>query len=98
MDVPKRFVTRLKELFATHVPEHEVWLFGSRTQGQSHEGSDIDLMVRHVQKWDEPCSALPKLCEAIRESDVSVPVDVLDWALVPEEFRQRVMQNGVRLF
>lgn len=33
-------------LLGQHVPQAEVWAYGSRVNGGAHEGSDLDLVLR----------------------------------------------------
>ena len=35
----------LEALLKEHLPEVEVWAYGSRVNGQSHDGSDLDLVL-----------------------------------------------------
>ncbi len=37
---------RLEALLREHLPGVEVWAYGSRVNGQSHDGSDLDLVLR----------------------------------------------------
>ena len=37
---------RLEALLCEHLPDVEVWAYGSRVNGQSHDGSDLDLVLR----------------------------------------------------
>ena len=36
----------LVELVHRHVPEAEVWAYGSRVNGRSHDASDLDIVLR----------------------------------------------------
>lgn len=36
----------LEDILHAHVPEVEVWAYGSRISGRSHDGSDLDLVLR----------------------------------------------------
>ena len=42
--------TRHREVLAEplkeHLPDVEVWAYGSRVSGRSHDGSDLDLVLR----------------------------------------------------
>ena len=46
LDLPLRYRTQLEALLREHVPDAEVWAFGSRVNGSSHEASDLDLVLR----------------------------------------------------
>ena len=36
----------LEALLREHMPGVEVWAYGSRVDGRSHDGSDLDLVLR----------------------------------------------------
>ena len=44
--LPRRYRDQLKALLSKHVPSVEVWAYGSRVNGRSHDGSDLDLALR----------------------------------------------------
>ena len=41
--LPRRYRDQLEALLSEHVPGVEVWAYGSRVNGRSHDGSDLDL-------------------------------------------------------
>ena len=41
--LPRRYRDQLEALLREHVPGVEVWAYGSRVNGESHDGSDLDL-------------------------------------------------------
>ena len=43
IDLPDRYRRLLEEILRTHSPGVEVWAYGSRINGRSHAGSDLDL-------------------------------------------------------
>ena len=44
--LPRRYRDQLEALLREHVPGVEVWAYGSRVNGESHDGSDLDLALR----------------------------------------------------
>ena len=46
LDLPRRYREQLEALLSEHVPGVEVWAYGSRVNGRSHEASDLDLVLR----------------------------------------------------
>jgi predicted nucleotidyltransferase len=46
IDLADRHLALLDRLLAEHVPNAEVWAFGSRVSGTGHECSDIDLALQ----------------------------------------------------
>lgn len=80
----------VRRLLARHVPEAEVWAYGSRVAGQGHEGSDLDLVVRNPADPRQPLPNLGPLRDALGDSDLPFVVDVFDWARLPEGFRRQI--------
>lgn len=84
----------LEGLLREHVPDSEVWAYGSRVSGQCHEGSDLDLVVRGPSL--EPLETdFLDLVEALQESSIPILVQVHDWARLPAGFHQEIERNYV---
>ena len=94
LDLPRRHRRIVEGLLREHVPEAEVWAYGSRVNGESHEGSDLDLVVRGP-KLEPLGGGFLNLVEAIEESDIPILVQVHDWARLPEGFQREIEQNHV---
>jgi len=86
LDLKKEYLALLKELLQAHIPNAEVWAYGSRVTGESHDGSDLDLVLRNPVDLTAPQDELFELKEALIESNLPILVDVLDWARLPESF------------
>ena len=94
LDLPRRYRERLQELLKDHVPDAEVWAYGSRVNGESHEASDLDLVIRGPTL--EPLGAeFLNLVEAIEKSSIPILVEVLDWARLPENFHKEIQRDYV---
>ena len=78
-----------------HVPDREVWAFGSRAKGTARPYSDLDLAVL----GDQPLalSVRADLAKGFSESDLPFEVDVVDWATTSERFRQIIRSDYVAL-
>lgn len=77
-------------LLRTHVPGAQVWAYGSRVTGQAHEGSDLDLVLRHPADLRRPTPGLADLREALQDSRLPMLVDVHDWAELPPAFHDEI--------
>lgn len=77
------------------VPEHEVWAFGSRAQGTARTYSDLDLAI--ISQHPLPIATLALLRESFDESDLTIKVDVVDWASTKEPFRKIIESSKVVL-
>jgi type I restriction enzyme S subunit len=83
----------VREILARHVPDREVWAFGSRAGGSPKPTSDLDLAVIGEQPLD--MNVLTDLADAFSESDLPWRVDLLDWAITGEAFRRVVQARRV---
>lgn len=97
LDLRQEWLEILRQILAVHVPDAEVWAYGSRVQGTSHNGSDLDLVVRNPGDLTKSQPDLFLLKDALSESNIPILVDVLDWALIPEAFRQEILRGGTVL-
>ena len=94
LDLPRRYRRIVEALLREHVPDAEVWAYGSRVNGESHEGSDLDLVVRGPGL--EPLGeGFLNLLEAIEESNIPILVQIHDWARLPESFHQEIDRNHI---
>lgn len=94
LDLRPEWLEIVRQLLAVHLPDAEVWAYGSRVQGTSHDASDLDLVVRNPADLNTPQQDLSQLKEALSDSRLPILVDVLDWALIPETFRAEILRGG----
>ena len=96
LHLPQRIRRTLEGLLREHVPEAEVWAYGSRITGESHEGSDLDLVVRgpDLKPLED---GFFELLEAIEQSNIPILVQVHDWARLPENFHADIERDYVAL-
>ena len=66
-------------------------------RGASHEGSDLDLVVRNPSDPSQPQANLSDLREALSQSNLPIVVDLLDWGGSLESFRQEILREGTVL-
>lgn len=85
----------VKQILQTHIPNLEVWAFGSRVKGNAKPYSDLDLAV--ITKEPLSLQTHADLVDAFSESDLPWKVDIVDWALVAEPFKQVIMYQYVVL-
>ena len=92
--LPRRYRDQLEALLSKHVPGVEVWAYGSRVNGRSHDGSDLDLVLRGPAL--EPLDGrFYDLLEAIEKSDIPILVQAHDWAMLPEIFHREIERDHV---
>ena len=80
----------LRQLLQQHLPHAEVWAYGSRVNGDGHEASNLNLVVRQPADLKQETTQLEEMREALVESDLPIRVDVVDWAWIPATFHREI--------
>ena len=81
------------DILQKHVPQYEVWAFGSRAKWTTKEYSDLDLAVITDKPLSLSVSAA--LSDDLSESDLPWKVDIVDWATTSESFRKIIERDKV---
>ena len=76
------------------MPDAEVWAYGSRVNGMSHPGSDLDLVLRGPT-LEQLGDGFHDLVEAFQESNIPILVQAHDWARLPESFHREIERDYV---
>lgn len=92
-----RHRTMLENLLDKHLPNVEVWAYGSRINGRAHPGSDLDLVLRAPELKEIPTAQLAEFEEALRESNIPILVEARDWARLPESFHKQIQKDHIVL-
>jgi predicted nucleotidyltransferase len=95
LDVTDAELAIVRKILCVHVPDREVWAFGSRVRGTAKPFSDLDLAVLGDEPL--PIDTLAALNEAFGESDLPWKVDVVDWARTESSFRAVIAPNSVAI-
>ena len=95
LDIDPNHLAMVSSILNRHVPQYEVWAFGSRVTGTARLYSDLDLALI----TDKPLSwaVSSALKEAFSESDLPWKVDIVDWATTSEDFRRVIRRNKVTI-
>ena len=93
IDLNPNHLGTVKAILAEHVPECEVWAFGSRATWTAKDYSDLDLAI--VGKGPLDWRTLGRLKETFEESSLPMRVDVLDWHAISESFREVIERDYV---
>ena len=80
-----------------HLPGVEVWAYGSRVNGRSHDRSDLDLVLRGPKLAEIDTSRLADFIEALQDSTIPFLVEACDWARLPESFHREIEREHVVL-
>ena len=97
LHLSSRHREEIEALLHKHLPGVEVWAYGNRVNGRSHDGSDLDLVLRGPRLAKIDASQLADLRDAFEESNLPFRVDVVDWANKSESFREVIERDYVVL-
>jgi len=76
----------------------EILAYGSRVNGDNHDSSDLDLVVRTKSLNRLEPMELSNFKEKLQKSNIPIFVQVMDWAIIPEHFRDNINRKNVVLF
>ena len=85
-------------LFTAMETSLEVWVYGSRVNGDAHEGSDLDLVIRTHNLQKLPAPIFYKINQQIRNCNVPIVVELFDWARLPTGFHKNIIAKHEILF
>jgi type I restriction enzyme S subunit len=93
IDVSPQELRIVQDILRKHVPDKQVWAFGSRAKGTAWRYSDLDLAII----TDAPLSWKVRgdMAEDFSESDLPFRVDILDWATTRENFRELIEKDKI---
>ena len=90
LDLPAHHLRSLQGLLAKHTPNAQVWAYGSRINGDAHEGSDLDLVLRNPVDLTQDVAAWFELKQALQASALPILIDVHLWSRLPVAFQANI--------
>ncbi|EKD27868.1 MAG: DNA polymerase beta subunit [uncultured bacterium] len=81
----------IRDILINHIPNYEIWAFGSRVTGNMKEYSDLDLAI--ISKDSIPSKTLALIRYELSESNLPFKVDILEWNSLSENFRAIIEEN-----
>lgn len=95
LDLRPNHLHMVRTLLQQHVPLAEVWAYGSRVNGNGHEASDLDLVVRQSDDLNQPTPNMAEIHKAFMESNLPIRVEIVDWARIPASFHNEIERSYV---
>ena len=89
---------RLLAIFSMPELPFEVWAYGSRVNGEAHDGSDLDLVLRSHDLQRLPIDVLLDIKDKIQQSNIPILVELFDWARLPQSFQRNIEAQHEVLF
>jgi len=87
----------LQQLIQRYLPNVTVWAYGSRVNGEAHDTSDLDIVLRSADLSAIPRTIFNAFVEAVRDSNIPILVDIHDWTKLPISFHEQILSNYVPL-
>lgn len=91
LDLSPHDQEELQRLLQQYLSGCVVWAFGSRVNGSHKPYSDLDLAI--ITEQPLTLEQLAALRNAFDESDLTIRVDLVDWAAASESFRRIIVQQ-----
>ena len=91
VDIAPQHLSVVTDILRRYLPDREVWAYGSRVSGHSWRYSDLDLVVL----GDQPMSVMLQedLLDDLAETLVPYIVDLKDWNLIPQHWRDEILHR-----
>ncbi len=80
----------LRALLQQQMRHAEVWAYGSRVNGNGHDASDLDLVVRRPNDLNQEIPELGAMQDVLSESNLPIRVEIMDWARIPASFQREI--------
>ena len=85
----------LTDIFEQYCPNAEIWAYGSRVNGDAHEGSDLDMVVKN---FHSNTAKLSELRELITNSNIPFLTDINEFDKLPKYFQEKKKKKYVVIF
>jgi predicted nucleotidyltransferase len=89
--LPEKYLKMVQDILQTHLPNAEVWAYGSRVNGDYYDASDLDLVVRQPNNLTQRQFNLDEVKDAFVESNIPIIVQLVDWARIPNSFHEEIL-------
>ena len=93
IDIGPADLETVRRILQGHVPELDVWAFGSRVSWTARETSDLDIALMTTEPLD--VMRLAEMREAFVQSDLPFRVDIVDWSSTSKAFQNIIERNHV---
>ena len=93
IEIAPEDLATVREILHRHIPDREVWAFGSRVSGTCKRFADLDLAI--IGDSLLPLEVQAALAEEFDESGLSFKVDLVDWAATTASFREIIRRQYV---
>ena len=75
----------------------QILAYGSRVNGEAHDTSDLDLVLKTKDNSHINIDDFLNFKEALQNSNIPIIVQVLDWNRVPDSFHKNILENCIEM-
>jgi predicted nucleotidyltransferase len=96
IQLEKKYLQQVQSILQRLVPDCEVWAFGSRVHGHRLKPfSDLDLVL--ITDHPLKLSHYGMIKEAFSESELPIRVDVVDWSVLSDSWKEMICKEHERI-
>ena len=95
LDLDPKYIDFIKETILVEIPNVEIYIFGSRMQGNALEYSDVDIALKDKEKIS--IESILKLKVKFENSTFPYKVDIVDLKNLKDEFRGIIKKDLYRI-
>lgn len=95
LDLDPKYIDFIKETIWAEIPNVEIYIFGSRVQGNALEYSDVDIALKNEEKIS--IESILKLRIKFENSTFPYKVDIVDLKNLKDEFRGIIEKDLYRI-
>ena len=95
LDLDPKYIDFIKETILAEIPNVEIYIFGSRVQGNALEYSDVDIALKNEEKIS--IESILKLKVKFENSTFPYKVDIVDLKNLKDEFRGIIEKDLYRI-
>ena len=92
--IKPEYLKILTDIFNSYCPFSVVVAYGSRLNGNAHEGSDLDLAI----KFNQDDKHIYELRNIINDSDIPFLVDIHEYESLPDTFKEEILKNYIVIY
>lgn len=92
MNIKQEYIDYIVSIAAPFMQGYNLYAYGSRVNGNSHEGSDLDLVIICKTCESKNFENLDKLNAIIEDSDLPILVDISDYSTFSTSFKNNIKQ------
>ena len=90
LNVKPEHLKMLKDIFEQYCPKAEIWAYGSRIKGDSHDGSDLDMVVK---SFNDENKNITELRQLLNDSNIPFLTDIAEFDKLPKSFQTEILKE-----